>query len=429
MKILIENISQLLTMDPSFHSSDNTDSELGIIENAALYIEDDLVHWLGSSNQIPETVHRDSSVFRVDAGMSVVMPGIIDSHTHLIFAGSREREFSARLRGDRYEDILAAGGGIHSTVRATRAAAPFQLLESGKKRLDFCLDHGVTTVEVKSGYGLETSTEIKMLEVARLLDKKHPVDIISTFLGAHVVPEEFKSDREGYISLMKAEMFPEIKERGLADFCDVFIEEGAFTVDEARKIITAGIENGLKPRLHVDQFNDTGGIECAVEFGAASVDHLEAVTADGIKMLADSGIPAVLLPGATFFLGLPGYAPARELILNGVTTALATDFNPGSCMTAMPFIIMTIASVQMKMMPAEVLTAFTVNAAQALGKNDRGVLGRGKRADVIILNVENYEMIPYFFAVNHVAWVIKNGLVVKGPGDYGAAERDLNEKV
>jgi len=413
MNILVRNISQLLTMIPAAAGSNEAERRLGIIGNAAVLIENGLITWTGPDSEADEQVGNSGSCNVVDAYGCVVMPGIIDPHTHLIFAGHREHEFAARLAGATYEEILAAGGGIHSTVKATRSASEEELFELGTKRLDFCIDHGVTTVEVKSGYGLETTTEIKMLETAARLNREHAVDVVPTFLGAHVMPKEYAADRRGYIDLIGNEMLPEISEKKLAAYCDVFIEEGAYSIEEARAVLEAAAEFGLKPRLHIDQFNDIGGVELAVEFGAASVDHLEALSSQGIEKLAAAGIPAVLLPGATFFLRMKNYAPARDIIDGGVVTVLATDFNPGSCMTAMPFIIMTIACVQMGMTPAETLTAFTVNAARALEKDDRGVIEAGKRADMIILDVENFETIPYHFARNHVAHVIKDGVIVK----------------
>jgi len=416
MSIVIDHISQLLTMNPAHDTPGSPEKGLGIIRDGAVLIENDTIAWVGTARDMPPEIRSSGTPARIDAGNHVVMPGLIDAHTHLIFGGSRENEFAARLRGASYEEILAAGGGIHATVEATRAASRDELAETGMRRLDFCLDHGVTTVEIKSGYGLETSAEIKMLETAKRLDEAHPVDIVPTFLGAHVIPREFSRDRAGYISMITAEMLPEIAERKLAEYCDVFIEKNAYSAREARTIIDAAANLGLRPRLHIGQFSDIGGVELAVEYNAASVDHLEAITPPGVTMLAEAGIPAVLLPGATFFLRMQRYAPARALIDAGVKTALATDFNPGSCMTAMPYIIMTLACLQMGMTVPETLAAFTVHAAQALGKNDRGVLKKGKKADVVILDAERYETVPYHFAKNHATHVIKNGVLVRQPG-------------
>ncbi len=406
MKILIQNISELLTMDLT--RPDNTG--LGLISNAAVLIENTGIIWCGKEDELP--VNR-ACYEVIDAAGKVVMPGLVDAHTHLVFAGSRENEFAARLEGATYEEILAAGGGIHYTVSSTRGADVEELIASGLNRLDFCLDHGVTTVEIKSGYGLEKETEIKMLRTAKKLDEIHSVDVVPTFLGAHIIPKEFRDSRERYINIITTEMMSEIKDHGLAEFCDVFIENGAYTVDEAEKIISAGIENGMQPRLHVEQLNHLEGVKLAVRYNAASVDHLETITGEDIEILAGSDVTAILLPGATFFLRMSNYAPARQLIDSGVKTALATDLNPGSCMTAMPFLIMTLGCLQMGMTVPEVLRAFTIYPAESLNRTDRGIIAEGKLADIIILDVDNYKMIPYMFGRNHVASVIKSGKVVR----------------
>lgn len=398
------------------HQRNDAERILGIISNAAVLIRDERIVRTGPEHEFSDILNSEEStgLTIIDADGCVVMPGLIDAHTHLVFGGSREHEFAARLAGASYEEILAAGGGIHSTVSATRKAPVEELIGTGMDRLDFCLNHGITTVEIKSGYGLETETELKILEAAKTIGEKHAVDVVTTFLGAHVMPKEFSNDRTGYLDLIRNEMMPEIRQQGLAQYCDVFIEEGAYSIEEARFVISAGLEYGLKPRLHIDQFNDLGGVDLAIEFGAASVDHLEALTPDGIAKLAESRIPAVLLPGATFFLRMDNYAPARDMLKAGVVTTLATDFNPGSCMTAMPFIIMTIACLNMGMTPAETVIGFTVNAAKALEKDDRGIIAEGMLADLVILDIENYETIPYHFARNHVSRVIKNGKPVIG---------------
>ncbi|MCP4723473.1 MAG: imidazolonepropionase [bacterium] len=407
MTILIKNIGELLTMD--LNRPD--EAGLGLICNAAIVVRDDTIIFTGEEKDLPGEKFDEV----IDADGKVVMPGLVDAHTHLIFAGSRENEFAARLEGATYEEILAAGGGIHSTVKATRAASVDHLAELGLKRLDFCLEHGVTTVEIKSGYGLETETELKMLQTAERLNNIHEIDIVPTFLGAHVIPKEYSQSRDSYIELLIGEMLPEIKKNKLAEFCDVFIEHGAYSLEEAERIISAGIDNGLQPRLHVEQLSHLEGIRLAVKHKAASVDHLETITEDDIDILAGSEVTAILLPGATFFLRMKDYAPARKLIDSGVKTALATDLNPGSCMTAMPFLIMTLGCLQMGMTVPEVLKAFTVFPAESLNRTDRGVISDGKLADIIILDVDSYKMIPYQFGRNHVITVIKNGkIVIKG---------------
>jgi imidazolonepropionase len=341
------------------------------------------------------------------------MPGLIDSHTHLVFAGSREREFEQRIQGLSYLEIAERGGGILSTVEATRTASFDELLFLGRKRLDRMLSKGVTTIEAKSGYGLSLQDELKILRVIRKLNEIHPVDIVATFLGAHTIPKEYKSERSRYVDLVTREMIPEVAGQGLAQFCDVFCEEKAFSLAETRKILVAGKEYGLKPKLHADQLSSGNGAELAAEVGACSADHLEYVSPEGMERMAEKGVVAVLLPGASFFLSMKKYPPAREMIERGLAVSLATDFNPGSSMTESLTLMMTMGCILYRMLPEEVIRATTVHAAKSMGRESQvGALERGKQADLLILDAPNYRYLPYHFGVDHVERVIKRGKVV-----------------
>ena len=343
----------------------------------------------------------------------VVMPGLIDSHTHLIFAGSRENEFEQRIQGHSYLEIAGRGGGILSTVDATRKASFDELFSLGKKRLDRLLSMGVTTVEAKSGYGLSFQDEMKILKVMKALQESHPLDIVPTFLGAHTVPEEFRNRRADYLHLITEEMIPRIAQEGLAEFCDVFCEEKAFTFEESKKILETGKQYGLKPKIHADQLSPGRGAELAAEMGAFSADHLEYISPTGIERMAEKGVVAVLLPGASFFLGIKKFPPARELIQKGISVSLATDLNPGSSMTESLPLMMTMGCTMFRMIPKEVIQATTIHAARSMGReNEIGSLEVGKIADVLLLDIPNYNYLPYHFGVNHTGYVIKRGKIV-----------------
>jgi len=390
---------------------------LGIIEDGALLARDGRIVWVGRTADLPAESSGPSADAPgprlIDASGRVVMPGLVECHTHLVFGGSREHEFQMRAGGASYAEIAAAGGGIMSTVRATRAASTEELLERGRANLHAMLRLGLTTVEAKSGYGLSTEHELRLLEVYRELDAEQPVDVVPTFLGAHVAGPEYRDRPDAYVDLVVSEMLPEVAERGLARFCDVFCEQGAFTLEQSRRVLEAGLEHGLRPKLHADQFADGGGGELAAELGAVSADHLDHIGDAGVAAMAAAGVTAVLLPGAVAFLGLHHFAPARRLLAGGVRVALSTDFNPGSCHCMSPFIVATLASSYLKMDLAEVLRAWTCDAAGALGlAGEVGSLAEGRRADVVILGTGSAERIPYDFGVNHVETVIKDGLVV-----------------
>ena len=360
-------------------------------------------------------VGRTASVTRLyrapktlDAAGRLVTPGLVDAHTHLVFAATREREFEMRCRGTPYMEIAAAGGGILSSVRHLRAASVAQLVRRTRPRLEEMLRHGTTTAEVKSGYGLTLRDEIKTLKAIRRL--RTPMTLVPTFLGAHEIPQEYRRRRKAYVDLVVEKMLPAVARRGLARFCDVFCEQGVFTVPESRRVLTAARELGLGLKIHAEEFADIGGARMAAGLGAVSADHLTAINARGIRAMAEAGTIAVLLPATTFFLGGKRYAPARRLIKAGVPVALATDFNPGSSMTSNLPLVMTIACTQMKLTPAEALTATTVNGAHAVGLGGEvGSLEPGRRADLVIWDAPTLEYLPYHFGTNRVAEVVKAG--------------------
>jgi imidazolonepropionase len=407
--LIIKNAKELLTLSSFFKD----ESGLGMISNGSIAIKEGRILWVGKTGELPEDFVLDSQVQEVDATGKVVMPGLIDSHTHIIFGGSRENEFEQRIQGLSYLEIAGRGGGILSTVEATRRASVEELLLLGKKRLDRLLSKGVTTIEAKSGYGLSLEAELKILRVMRTLQEDHPVGLVPTFLGAHTFPREFKDEKRRYIDLLIKEMIPEVAGEGLAEFCDVFCEEKAFNLEESREILEAGKRYGLKPKIHADQLSPGGGAELAAEVGAYSADHLEYVSQQGIERMAEAGVVAVLLPGASFFLSMKQYPPAREMIEKGVRVSLSTDLNPGSSMTESLPLMMTMGCLYYNMTPAEAIRAVTVNAARSMGKEGEiGSLEPGKKADMILLDIPNYRYLPYHFGVDHVDIVIKEGRIV-----------------
>jgi imidazolonepropionase len=410
-RLFLSNIGQLLAVSHR-RSKDLRGKEMGqeaIENNSSILIDNDRIQWLGPAADLPP-LPPDTE--RIDATNKVVLPGFVDSHTHLIFAGSRENEFDQRLQGKTYQEIAAAGGGINATVQRVRQSSKEQLKDLARPRLKRMLQFGVTTVEVKSGYGLSPAHEIKCLEAIAELNAEGPVELVPTFLGAHAVPPEYRDDREGYIRLLMDTMLPLVAKDKLAEFCDVFCETGVFSVHESERILGKAKDLGLKLKLHADELSPLGGAELAAKLGATSADHLLCITEAGIESLAKSGTIATLLPGTAFFLGLD-YAPARKLIDQGVAIALASDCNPGTCPTENLPLIGTMACTQMKMLPSEVVTALTLNAAAAVGRSDRiGSLHVGKQADLVIYDVPDYRQIFYHFGVNHVERVVKRGRVV-----------------
>jgi imidazolonepropionase len=407
--LIIKNATELLTLSSNLKE----ESDLGILRNGAVAIKGEKILWVGQTDQLSKEVSLKPKGQEIDATGKVVMPGLIDSHTHLIFAGSREQEFEQRIQGLSYLEIAERGGGILSTVEATRRASFGELFSIGKKRLDRMLSKGVTTIEAKSGYGLSLQDELKILQVMKSLEAEHPIDIIPTFLGAHTVPKEFRNDRGRYIDLLTEEMIPKVADEGLAEFCDVFCEEKAFSLKESRKILETGKRYGLKPKIHADQLSPGGGAELAAEVGAYSADHLEYISQKGIKRMTEKGVTAVLLPGASFFLSMKKLPPAKEMIERGVAVSLATDLNPGSSMTESLPLMMTMGCTMLKMVPGEVIKATTIYAARSMGReNEIGSLDIGRQADILVLDIPNYRYLPYHFGVDHVELVIKDGKIV-----------------
>ncbi len=407
--LIVKNISELLTLSPSFKE----ESGLGVIRNGAITVKEGKIFWVGQTDQMPKEFVLGQYGQEMNATGKVVMPGLIDSHTHLIFAGSREGEFEQRIQGLSYLDIAGRGGGILSTVDATRKASFEELFSLGKKRLDRMISKGVTTIEAKSGYGLSLRDEMKILKVMKALREIHPMEIVPTFLGAHTLPKEFRNERSRYMDLLVEEMIPEVAREGVAEFCDVFCEEKAFTLEESKKILETGKRYGLKPKIHADQLSPGGGAELAAEVGAFSADHLEYVSQEGIQKMAEEGVTAVLLPGASFFLSVKKYPPAREMIEKGVLVSIATDLNPGSSMTESLPLMMTMGCTMFKMIPKEVIEATTIHAAKSMDREKEiGSLDVGKQADILLLDIPGYRYLPYHFGVDHTEVVIKKGKIV-----------------
>lgn len=415
-ELLIIHASQLVTMSgPARPRTAGEMSEIGIIEDGGVLITDGIIQAAGQSDEVKQLATATARV--VDAGQCVVSPGFVDPHTHPVFAGTREDEYEMRAQGATYQKIAAEGGGILSTVRRTRAASEEELFRTAGRWINQFLEHGTTTIEAKSGYGLSVEDEIKLLRVIQRLDRETPLDLVPTFLGAHEVPAEYRQagekGRESYLRLIVDEMLPRVATDGLARFCDVFCESHVFTVEESRMVLRRASELGLGIRIHADQLANSGGAELAAELHADSADHLDWIEPAAVDRLRAAGVIAVLLPGAVFNLGLSRYPPARMLIDSGVPVALATDFNPGSSPTPSMQMAMSIACCQMHMTPAEAFTASTVNAAYSLRLGDRiGSLETGKQADVVIFDCCDYRQVPYFFGVNHAKTIIKSGRIV-----------------
>lgn len=395
-------------------------SALGVIPGGAVAARDGRIVWVGPTSALQEEVRLMRGGQEVDADGRVVMPGLVECHAHLAYAGDRADEFQLRVAGTRYQEVAKAGGGIMSTVHATRAASDEVLRALTRKRLDYFLRFGVTTVEAKSGYGLSQEQEIRLLEVYRDVGTAHAVDVVPTLLAAHTVPVEFLDRPDEYVKMIVKKMIPAAAKHHLATFCDAFCEVGAFTVDQCRRVLEAGAEYGLLPKLHADQLSYLGGTEMAAELGAVSVDHLDHISEAGIAALAapdgkKRAPVAVLLPGATFFLGEGSYAPARRLLEAGARVALSTDLNPGSSPTANLWLMATMGCSQLRMSAEEVIRAITIEAAAALAVDDEvGSLEVGKKADILILEEARNAEIPYRYGMNPVLRVYKEGkLVVK----------------
>jgi imidazolonepropionase len=405
--LVLTNVTEVITCEPSLGAGG-----LGVIPHGAVAARDGRILWVGPESRLATEVSVAPGARRIDGRGGVALPGFVDSHTHLVFAGSREHEYALRARGATYQEIAAAGGGILSTVRDTRAASVDRLVELALPRLGSLLAHGTTTVEVKSGYGLTTADELKMLEAAARLGDRQPVEIHATFCGAHEVPPEYRGRADAYVDLVVDEMLPAVAGRKLARYVDVFCEEGVFSLAQARRILEAGARLGLRAKFHADEFVALGGAGLAAEIGALSADHLLAARPEDVEAMARAGVTATLLPGTAFFLGLP-YAPARRFLATGVRLALASDFNPGSSMGANLQLVTTMAVSQMKMSPEEALLGVTRHGASAMGLEAHvGSLVPGKQCDVLLADVPSWRFISYHYGVNHVSVVIKRGELV-----------------
>lgn len=411
--LLIKNAAQLVTPMQTQPKKKGSMGELLIIENGCIAVTGNVITSVGTTSEVLSSLNGEKPQTIIDARNKVILPGFVDCHTHPIFFATRENEFRARIMGKSYQDIAEEGGGIRSSVRKIRNASKKQILEAVRPRLDRFFEYGTTTIEAKSGYGLSFEAEIKSLEVIRELNQSHPLDLVPTFLGAHEVPDEYRTQREAYIELIIKKMIPTVAERSLAEFCDIFIEQNVFTVEEGRRILAAARAAGLRPKVHANQMSANEGAALAAEVAAVSAEHLDYITQDEIEQLAQAGVIPVLLPGAVFYLNLEKYAPAREMIEAGLPVAISTDFNPGSCMTESMPIIMTIACIKMRLLPDEAIIAATLNAAMAINRqNTIGSLEVGKMADIVTWDMPNYEHLAYHFGVNLADTVFKNGKIV-----------------
>ena len=403
--LVLEHIAELATCPPG-----NAQADAGLIRDAALVAAHGEILWVGHTEDLPAPYRAEQfAAERIDCRGRLVIPGLVDCHTHLCFGGWRGDEFEQRLAGASYQEIAAAGGGILRTVHATREADPGDLLDKARDALDGMLRLGVTTVECKSGYGLDEASELKQLRVYRDLDEAHAMDLVPTFLGAHVMPPEYRAERAAYIDLLCKRLIPRVADEGLAEFCDAFVEEGAYTAEEARRILSAARDHGLGIKLHADQLSDGGGAALAAEFEAVSAGHLEYVSDDGVAALAGAGTVAVSLPLASLYLG-ERYLPARRLLDAGVPVAVATDFNPGSAPSYHLPLAMTLACINQSMTPQEVLNGATTVAARALARHDRiGSLLPGYRADFAVIDSPALNHWLYHFVPNACVAVYKDG--------------------
>jgi imidazolonepropionase len=413
LNLFIKNISQLVTVGSGGKRAKVGAEmrDLGILADAGVLCEKGKITWVGVMRDWHRTLPEDYS--ELDATGKVVLPGFVDSHTHMMFAGDRAEEFALRAQGASYQQIAEAGGGILSTIRHVRAASKKDLKKHTRRYMNAMMQHGTTTVEIKSGYGLDVDAEIKMLEAINELKDEEVMTVVPTFIGAHAYPPEYKDNKQAYVDLVLERMIPYVGKKKLAAFCDVFCEKGYFEIAESEKILIEAKKWGMSPKVHAEELHPLGGAELAARVGATSADHLEHVTQQGIAALREAGVVATLLPGVSFFLN-HGYAPARALIDSGVAVAIASDFNPGSCMSFSMPMMMTIACTQMRMTPEEALVACTLNGAAAL--NMSGAIGSievGKNADLIVADIPDYKFLAYHFGTNHIVTTIKNGTILE----------------
>jgi imidazolonepropionase len=413
--LLISGASQIVTVRGRGARRGAAVSGIGVIRDGAILVRDGLIVVVGPSSKI-EKLTESKKAEKVDVGGRVVLPGFVDAHTHLIHAASRAEEYELKIRGASYEEMARKGGGILNSVKKLRAATAEELKERARGFLRQFAEYGTTTIEAKSGYGLDVPSELRILSLHKELNAEQPLEIVSTFLGAHVVPEEFRGKSGGtrqYLRLLTEELIPEVAENGLAEFCDVFCERGAFSVADSRRVLAAGKARGLVARVHAEQLSHTGATRMGIEMNAASCDHLEYLPAADIRELGKSRTVATLLPGCDFHLGLERYAPARELIDAGAIVALATDFNPGTSPTLNMAMILSLACSRLRMTPAEAIAAATINAAYSLGREKKiGSIEVGKQADLAVFEVADYREIPYYFGVNTCWMTMKRGEIV-----------------
>lgn len=408
-KLLIKNIGLLATPTGTAAQSGADQGKITFLKNAYVLVADEVITHVGEGD-VPAALLADAQV--IDAQGKLVTPGLVDGHTHLVFGGWRQNELGMKLHGVPYLDILAKGGGILSSVNSTRNATEAELTEKAAAALDEMLHFGTTTCEAKSGYGLTVEDELKQLRAVRQLSATHPVELVSTFLGAHALPPEYKDNREEFVRIICEEMMPRVAEEKLAEFCDVFCETGVFTAEESRTVLEAGKKHGLIPKIHADEIDAIGGSQLAGEIGAISAEHLIVCPEEGIASLAKGGVIACLLPGTSFYLGAT-FAPARAMVEAGVPVAISTDFNPGSCPNLNMQLIMNIACLKYKLTPEEVLTAATLNGAAAIARADKiGSIEVGKQADLLIWNAPDLDYVCYRLGSNLVNTVVKKGAVV-----------------
>ena len=410
MAILFKNISSLVTVnsDGALYKIGEQMQDIGEIRNGAMIVSD-VIEWIGETSDLADVISHYSIDKEIDLKGKTVLPGLVDSHTHIVFGGNRSAEFGRRLRGATYAQIAEAGGGIQTTVNATRKASLEELAEVGRNLAMSAAKYGTTSMEVKSGYSLNVEGEIKQLEAIRYLSETLPLRITPTFMGAHDFPKELKGDRNAYIDQIVNEMLPYISENKLAEFNDVFVDKGYYTTDEGTRVLEAGKKYGLMPKAHCDELADVGAATMAANSGAVSADHLLFVSDEGIANLKSAGTVAGLLPGTAYFIKMP-YAPARKLIDSGVITAIATDCNPGSCFTENMQTIMSLSVINMGMTAEEAISAATINGAYSIRKSHEvGSLEIGKKADFIICNCDDYVDIFYHFGINHVEQTWING--------------------
>jgi imidazolonepropionase len=411
-RLLITGCSELLSLQGPAPRRGSAMSDLGIVADGAILVAGDRIAAVGPRRRI-ERLPDARRAEKLDLGGRVLLPGFVDSHTHLVYPESRAAEYERRIQGASYEEIARAGGGILSSAQRLRRATRPKLKARALAHLRQFAAHGTTTIEAKSGYGLNLASETKILEVIRDLRADQPVDIVPTFLGAHFVPAEFRKHPEKYVELVIHEMIPQAAKAGLAEFCDVYCDRGAFTVSQSRRILTAGMAAGLAPRIHAEQLARTGATQLAVDLEAASADHLEMINRHDIQALARSRVAATLLPGCCFHLGLTHFAPARALIAAGAIVALATDFNPGTSPTPSMQMILSLACTQLRFTPAEAIVAATINGAYALHRAGQiGSLEVGKYADFAAFDVADHREIPYYFGVNHCVLTVKRGRII-----------------